>query len=571
MAAEVIRLRTENSQLLEENARLLEDKTNADERNAELVLTVASLASALVKARLTLYSMTCTPDYMALPPEILLSIFRFTQPDPHMHSPSFTRNTWLNGLRTKKALTLVCEAWSAPATTVLYEEIVFRRVGQIPALADTLRGENGSRLAALVQSISMVTCAIWPFCAEVAEEDLAYILGQCSNLATFSFVGHPDLPFAHFLDGTTTPAPRAFFDRNAFNPTWFLDSRPGRVGDCLRERLVHGLCSLSIDLTCDVSAERLIESRYNGPFFSLLTHGTCLTSLTVGPVQRVRESMSLPLPPLHFPALRNLYLDIAERNFHDYVQFQWKLPVLTRLTLISDIDPLPLIQVHGSGLTYLALFHSIPQKHLLPSLSSVLPVISHLAIQLDNELDTLNIHSSSLHYLDIFPEQRYPTVKLYKSISLSKDARAPCLQNIRLMTAGIGENTPVYYPLLCDPERLRGDVSHFQGDDDDADWMEWTTGGIVYRFGDDIVRQKWWCVTNDPRAYADFTPPPGHRDGSDEEEDNDYEYESPSDSSDDSVSCTDSDSSSASSSDPGLHEGPFDRETILGMFRRRLE
>ena len=57
LAAENVYLRAENAELRAKNQDLLTEKEDADRRNAELVQTVASLASALAQARLTLDSM----------------------------------------------------------------------------------------------------------------------------------------------------------------------------------------------------------------------------------------------------------------------------------------------------------------------------------------------------------------------------------------------------------------------------------------------------------------------------------------------------------------------------------
>ncbi|KAI0757939.1 hypothetical protein C8Q74DRAFT_289204 [Fomes fomentarius] len=122
------------------------------------------------------------PDWMYLPHEILLSIFRLTQPHIHQYNTSVIlgpRNPWLIQLRTKKALVLVCKAWSAPATVVLYDNIVLRRMGQISALANTLL--KHSKLAVLVRSLCLESCVILQHCADAAREDLGSGVGWCSG------------------------------------------------------------------------------------------------------------------------------------------------------------------------------------------------------------------------------------------------------------------------------------------------------------------------------------------------------------------------------------------------------
>lgn len=119
--------------------------------------------------------------------------------------------------------------------------------------------------------------------------------------------------------------------------------------------------------------------------------------------------------------------------------------------------------------------------------------------------------------------------------------------------------------MLCDPSLLQGDISEISGDVGDyAHWMECTTGGIVYRFESDIVRQKWWCVVTDPRAYGESA-----EDSAEEDNLSEYEYESQPESPEDSgASCTESESDGALSE---LESRPLDHDALLDMFRRGLE
>ena len=120
--------------------------------------------------------------------------------------------------------------------------------------------------------------------------------------------------------------------------------------------------------------------------------------------------------------------------------------------------------------------------------------------------------------------------------------------------------------MLCDPSLLQGDISELSGDVGDyVHWMECTTGGIVYRFKSDIVRQKWWwSVFPDPRAYGESA-----EDSAEEDNLSEYEYESQPESPEDSgASCTESEWDGALSE---LESQPLDHDALLDMFRRGLE
>ena len=86
----------------------------------------------------------------------------------------------------------------------------------------------------------------------------------------------------------------------------------------------------------------------------------------------------------------------------------------------------------------------------------------------------------------------------------------------------------------------------------------------MYRFEGDIVRQKWWCVVTDPRAYGESA-----EDSAEEDNLSEYEYESQPESPEDSgASCTESESDGALSE---LESRPLDHDALLDMFRRGLE
>ena len=89
----------------------------------------------------------------SLPPEVLMRIFKAASPRQYEHDPSVMRpwGTWLHDLRFRKGLVLVCSAFAGPATAVLYEDVVFRRMGQISALARTLSSEVGRNVSSLIQ------------------------------------------------------------------------------------------------------------------------------------------------------------------------------------------------------------------------------------------------------------------------------------------------------------------------------------------------------------------------------------------------------------------------------------
>ncbi|RPD58026.1 hypothetical protein L226DRAFT_467302 [Lentinus tigrinus ALCF2SS1-7] len=132
----------------------------------------------------------------ALPAELVLNIFKATVGPLHERDSSIVHgrhNPWLCELRTKLALPLVCRATLTTGMCVLYEDVVIRRMGQIPALARTLRSPTG--LGCLIRSIRIDSCPVWTRCSLVVQEDLQFILAQCTALRSFCHRPHPQFSF----------------------------------------------------------------------------------------------------------------------------------------------------------------------------------------------------------------------------------------------------------------------------------------------------------------------------------------------------------------------------------------
>ncbi|KAI0737233.1 hypothetical protein C8Q80DRAFT_433024, partial [Daedaleopsis nitida] len=300
-----------------------------------------------------------------LPHELLLHIFRFTVPPRYQHDPSVVpgpRNPWLAALRTRKALALTCKAFSGPATEVLYEDIVIRRMGQIPALARTLGpfpSASGRDVGTLVRRLRMDGCVVWAPCAQVVREDLRLILHRCTALRTFSFHPHPHFPLADHAYNDES--------RDGFNPSWLMQPDPNddSVGGSLRERLSSSLRILDIAATLD--GRLLIRMQW------FLSAATNLTILKLGPVDPEDYSSELlDHPPLHLPALEELQIYADQDPFQHYICTRWVLPALTRLTATNcEAFPEALLHAHGSQLTYVHMRHGQSHAWELPQLAAL--------------------------------------------------------------------------------------------------------------------------------------------------------------------------------------------------------
>ncbi|KAK7694306.1 hypothetical protein QCA50_001488 [Cerrena zonata] len=109
------------------------------------------------------------------PPEDLL--------DPALHSGP--RSLWCRSLRTWKSLTVMCRSWNPIATRYLYNDIVLRRVGQLPALIRTL--QNKPSYHSFVNRLTF-SFYVLDECDLSTNEGISYLLTRCSNLRSISFL-----------------------------------------------------------------------------------------------------------------------------------------------------------------------------------------------------------------------------------------------------------------------------------------------------------------------------------------------------------------------------------------------
>ena len=505
-----------------------------------------------------------------MPAEILLAIFRFTRPYIHQYSPSVIlgpRNPWLSSLRTKKALALVCKAWSPPAAVVLYDDIVIRRMGQICALAHTLASSSRFNYAELVRSIRIDSCVVWKGCEDTIHEDLCEVLRRCTRLVSFSFHSHPEFPLVYQQRGQDHN--RA----NGFNPTWFLHPRPGGAGDALRHRLDTGLRSLDVGFPITEETFSLL--------YSLLRHGIHLTSLTLDRIERTDLQDAQELPPLEFPELKTLRVDAHHEPLYRYVTDRWTMPQLTDLILMDFmVEPTDILKAHGSQLMYLFLLPRYPldlppppvHEVVLPCLAELCPRIEHLVVGIPwDSLSSIRLRSPTLLYLDIDGALSF-TLHDYKLIALAQDAYAPALRHIRF--------TPGYrwfFPQMCDPSLLlqpKIDIQKMSDDElDEVSLVDITSRGIPQIVPGELIRQSWWCVAMDPRIYLYYPSLQPWLNAAFEADDDDdnssYVYESDSD-----IGSSDAWSGSDVEELPEREQEQteqYDHETVVEMFRVGLQ
>ncbi|KAI9057461.1 hypothetical protein FKP32DRAFT_1689174 [Trametes sanguinea] len=473
LLAENARLRSENASLAELNAALKEGNLALKDANTALkdllacsredrptVLShhVELQGKRYTEAAVETDSLDRAGGLARLPQEVLLQIFLSTIPPDHAYDPSVlsgTYNSWLVSVKTRKALPLVCKSWYGPASEALYRDIVLRRMGQICALARTLRScrvTYGPDHARLVQRIRLAHCIVRSTCMDAVREDLTLILESCTHLIAFGLHPHPA-----FGDELRFTEPHAFLNLN--------------VLDNIRENRT----SLAL---CDLFERGLREAVFGGPLKiqnltcinEILRVGTHMTRLELGPYDGGAGALRFSKPeddrPIVLPHLTHLSIHAGEDNggFLDYICESWKLPVLTHLTLHSCRElPTPLLAQFGLALHYL---HIVPSNgwngsdsgSTLADLSTLCPYLEHLILP---RIPTLTlqciINSPTLRYLDVWQPimQKRRVVELMCEMGVA--CRLPQLRALRLLSWGAGEDAHALLPLLCHPARVSGD------------------------------------------------------------------------------------------------------------------
>ncbi|KAI0660446.1 hypothetical protein C8Q70DRAFT_932756 [Cubamyces menziesii] len=458
----------EVSRLRAENAAIREDKTRLEGDARDLKTKIDRVLEPITPDRRD------PVDVGSLPHELLLHILRASRAPRHQHDPSVSqgpRNPWLAELRFRKGLILVCKKWSGPATEVLYEDIVLRRMDQALALANTLAATTSYQrgLADLVKSIRLDPCGVLPECADAARGAFRAILERCTALRAFEI--NVDVCEPSVVDEPQPGSADVFF------PLWILDNGPdpGGLRRVFQERLSTPLRVL--DLSIPLSGARTHQRLH----LALSYCAAGLEVLKLGPSYQVAGEVydGSMLPPLTLHGLQELYINVERSELCLLICHKWKMPTLRRLTTL-DTGTIPhvLLEAHGSQLRYLHLYPKRkPMLHcwFLQDLTGIeqvpahCPALEHLVLSANTETgpSPMSLNSRSLRYLDIWTTCERSTgghqCRVWWSCSSNEflgESTLPALRDVRYLW----DSLHVDLPAICDPAReLAADeqVVHF--------------------------------------------------------------------------------------------------------------
>lgn len=413
-----------------------------------------------------------------LPTEILLLILRHNMSPLHELDISLSqgpRSLWLAESRTRKAHCLVCKSWSNPATRALYEQIVIRRMGQIPALAQTLA--SVPELSTSIREIHLKSLLVWRGFTEVVREDLTFIIQRSTALRRFFY----DQRLSAFPVAEDLSDER---DLEAVCPAFFHPSAPGII---LGERIAGGLRELELIMLLTESALQHLHL--------MLLDASSLVSLTLGaPANFGRSYHDLyQLGPLHLPALESLQVErcIHHPCFLNYISELWNMPRLKSLSVLYCIAiPAGLLEKHGASLTYLNIHPAVTvitddslgmHFHLddLERLTEWCPNLAHLAVPVHGPNDFSShpgLRLPALHHLDVWLLVITSDFRTLRQISEQADrlraelkpkvddGRFPSLNTVRILDCCHYDHHElpwVCHPSMVDTGRVR--VVHWHG------------------------------------------------------------------------------------------------------------
>ncbi|KAI0084843.1 hypothetical protein BDY19DRAFT_969508 [Irpex rosettiformis] len=334
---------------------------------------------------------------------------------------------WILQLRTLKRLVLVCKRWHSLGLRYLYAEICLRYVGQIPALARTIRAAPDT-FSPLVHSLRII-CYVPDQYMGVCAEDLQYLFDTCSNLNEV-----------------------AFEERIAIENTFLT---LGNITDSKFPHFSPDLQKLSLfcNWTDRAQAETIRAPAISLELLNVLPN---LVSLSI-------QGFTLaeyPITPLTLPYLCNLCIHTTSKFI---LPDTWNLPSLVNLSVRNRMDgPGPLMRAkgitacentkeffdaHGNKLTHVDLGFCRMDWNTINIIVERCPQLYYLlfTIPMDKPLEFEPIRK--IPYVDVLKQSSAKRVVTKWALSMLKKVE----KNIRLLDRALLSFVPEL-PTVLPPE-----------------------------------------------------------------------------------------------------------------------
>jgi len=390
---------------------------------------------------------------LALPPSFLLDAALYKGPE----SP------WCLSMQTKRGFVAVCKRWYHIGMPILYEEVVLRRMTQLPALLRTVELPDAN-FGHLVKRVD-IKCYVPPDELPFLDSQFLRLFDKCPNVV---WVGY---------DAITSPEPLkwtcAFQRLTAFSN--------------LFPKLTRLECGTNVDF---------------GNLVGVLQKCNSLESLTCHLQLPSGEPVVHDLPQVDLPNLKALSCYDTGTEYLASIASQWSMPNLEQLSAVALQLGMPdnvyktttdLLRAHGLHLKFLHLLQLGPETQ---DFLGHCPSLKHLVLSPNSSHPTSH---PKITWVDIWS----PGLDLrnYKALRKSLPAAFPSLRGVRQLDAS-----------LCTVSDL---PSMLQDPENDASYFKYNFPGISI-----IYKAKAFIKTDMMENLADYDGPP-KRYNSDESEEAD--------------------------------------------------
>ena len=325
---------------------------------------------------------------------------------------------------------MVCKQWNIVGTELLYEKVVFHRVGQISALARTLQGNTS--LGKLIKSVD-VRCFVPSGYITLVKADLGFILHRCPHLV--------QLALYEFRSSVTTFQDIPLHNiriRSALPIIYFTQDLAGVLS-----RLTHLECSDVVEFS-----DMVLMLQICNELQSLVCH-----------LPNGEPNLLQPNSYLHLGQLESLRFTIKSESATPllWVTTHWSMPALIHLSMYEYGNGItndhatrycePFFEKYGHTLKYLHLrrvvstgLRRIDMLYLLISC----PLLEHLVLSA-NIMSVTPMTHASIIWIDFWGPGSYTDLHGWFSL-----ARFPALRGIRELDRGLPDT--VEWPLVLPPK-----------------------------------------------------------------------------------------------------------------------
>jgi hypothetical protein len=348
-------------------------------------------------------------------------IFSWALPPSFLLDPSLAagpRSPWSQALQLKKSIVRVCKMWHAVGAEFLYEDVVFRRIGQIAAFVRTL--ETSTRISSnLVKKITILAYVPRRY-GQSCSEHLQRIFSRCCHIYKFTLTSPNVLPDIAFP--------------------------------------IHNVCITTLEVNDTF--------KYHSLLLILTQVCDTLSSLSF----HLRKSENLHTA-LCFPHLKKLVCDIWHPESAQalvVISSAWSLPSLQSLVFstrswlwTTSDESISAGMIHSFCLTHgkRLRFLLVGPCHLSSTTSmqeivDACPSLEHLVARLDKSL--LPIAHRKIKWIDLWPSEKpqwftaeYPWEMAVFNQGVNVGDALPALRGVRTLMHGLPSTFDV--PMFISP------------------------------------------------------------------------------------------------------------------------